>query len=284
MHYRLQRNAKRELKSRYSRNTIYRVLKAPCQKHEAESKSFYLSAEEVFYECICALDVIREEPAEAVFNFQDFWSEKYNEYRELTSEVSAENEIATAASLVVLSVVVCLNVSSVQLYNTLTLSMVRQLKEHDPSYLTIQEELLANIHRLGDEKFTKSVVEYLKGDDFLSDEIEEVLDEVPEEEPASWEENVNAEKLTTNQLIVFFDVILDIGFTPETTNVSAYSKLIGLIAGKPQESIRTSINRWVKRGYEDKTTKKDVAYLASLLEPVKIEYAQKMRNQIINED
>ncbi len=284
MQYRLQRNAKRALKRQYSSHNIYKVLKAPCQEYETNAKGFHLSAEEVFYECVSALDEIREAPSEAVFNFQDFWSEKFNEYRELAGPDAHEPEIVTATHLVVLSVVVCLSVCHAPLYNTLSLSLIRQLEEHDAAYFEIQEKLSANISRLGEDAFRKTVVDYFDGDAFLSDEIEDLLAEV-HEEPSP---NVNEEKkgkekkLTINQLLIFLDTFLDVGFTSETTNVNAYSRLIGLIAGENPGSIRSAMNRMRNVDYdESEAIKNDVKFLAELLEPVKVELANKLRRQIL---
>lgn len=284
MQYRLQKNEKSAIRKQYGNNTVFKAIKAPCQEYEASAKGFGLSVEEIFYDCICALDDIREKPSDALFDFQGYWNDKYNEYRELAGTIADDKDIVLATTLVVMCVVICLNVRNENLYNNLTLSLIRQLNENDSSYGGVQEKIMANIYRLGEEKFRGEVIDYLKSDAFISDKIEELLDSVPHEQTVETEENGKAKKLTNNQLLIFLDTFLDVGFTKETTNVNAYSKLIGLIAGENPGTIRSAMNRMKNVDYESDAIKKDVKYLVSLLEPVKPELANKMRKQIINDD
>lgn len=284
MQYRLQKNEKSAVRKQYGNHIVFKTIKAPCQEYEASAKGFGLSVEEVFYDCICALDDIREKPSEALFDFQGYWNDKYNEYRELAGTNVDDMGIRLASTIVVLCVVVCLNVRHDRLFNALILSLIRQLSENDPSYDSVQEKIMANIYRLGEEKFKSSVVDYLESDDFISDEIEELLESVPQEQTAEREEGGKVKKLSNNQLLIFLDTFLDVGFTTETTNVKAYSELIGLIAGENPGTIRSAMNRMKNVDYESDAIKKDVKYLVSLLEPVKPELAKKMKDQIFNDD
>ena len=284
MQYRLQKNEKNAIRKQYGKNIVFKAIKAPCQEYEAAAKGFGLSVEEVFYDCICALDDIREKPSEALFDFQGYWNDKYNEYHELAGMNVDDKDIVLATTIVVTCVVVCLNVRHDRLFNNLTLSLICQLSENDPSYTSVQEKITANVYRLGEEKFRSSVIEYLESDDFISDEIDELLESVPQEQAIEREEDGKAKKLTNNQLLIFFDLFLNVGFTTETTNVKAYSELIGLIAGENPGTIRSAMNRMKNVDYESDAIKKDVKYLASLLERVKPELAKKMRDQIFNDD
>lgn len=284
MQYRLQKNEKSAIRKQYGKNIVFKAIKAPCQEYEASAKGFCLSVEEVFYDCICALDDIREKPSEALFDFQGYWNDKYNEYRELAGTNADDKDIMLATSIVVMCVVVCLNVRNDRLYNDLTLSLIRQLSENDPSYTSVQEKITANIYRLGEKKFISSVIEYLESDDFISDEIDELLESVPQEQTAEKEDNGKTEKLTIKQLLIFLDTFLNVGFTTETTNVKAYSELVGLIAGENPGTIRSAMNRMKNVDYESDAIKEDVKYLAKLLEPVKPELANRMRKQIFNDD
>ena len=80
--------------------------------------------------------------------------------------------------------------------------------------------------------------------------------------------------------MIFLDTFLNVGFTTETTNVSAYANLISLITGEDQGSVRSAMNRMKNIDYDSHEIKEEVRYLASLLEKVKMELANRMRNQI----
>lgn len=280
MQYLLQRNEKDALRKRFRNNVLFKALKAPCEEIEASAQGFKLSVEEVFYECIIALDDICEYPSEAVFSYQDFWNDRYNDYKELNTYQS-DDGVADAASEVVLCVALCLNASNTPLHNTLTLSFMRQLSEHCAKQFLFREKFMANIYRLGEDKFKAGINEYLKGQDFISDEIEELLDSIPHVEINEPKDNTKGEKLTLRQLLILLDVFLNVGFTTETTNVSAYSRLVAMISGGNAGSIKTAMNRMNNINYDSREICEDVKFLASLLEPVKVELANKMREQIM---
>lgn len=279
----MQRQEKDVIRQRFKNNAIYKAIKAPCQEYEAQAKIFKISAEEVFRECMIALDEIRENPSEARFDFQDYWNSKYNEYREGASPNANDKEIVIATSITALSVVICLNASNESLHNTLCLLLMRQINEHCPNSNELQEKLTANIYRLGEEKFKASVCEYLESDDFYSDEIDELLDKIPFHETVETKDAGKNDSLSLRQLLILLDVGFDIGFTHETTNVNAYSKLIALMIGGKPGSIRSTMNRLKNIDYSSKDVKEDVRYLASLLEPVKEELAIKLKKQIDND-
>lgn len=279
----MQRNEKDVIRQRFKNHAIYKAIKVPCQEYEAQSKDFKISAEEVFRECMIALDEIRENPTDARFDFQDYWSSRYNEYREAANPNADNEEIVIAASITTLSVAICLLASDEPLHQTLTLLLMGQINEHYPNSIELQEKMTANIYRLGEEKFKASVYEYLKSDDFYSDEIDDLLDQLPFHETVETKDTGKNETLTLRQLLILLDVGFDIGFTPETTNVNAYSKLIALMTKGNHGSIRTTMNRLKNIDYNSRDVKEDVKYLASLVEPVKEELAIKLRNQIDND-
>lgn len=282
MFYLLQRKEKDAIRQRFKNNCIYRALKAPCQEYEAQSKGFKMSAEEAFRECMIALDDIRENPSDAKFEFQDFWNSRYNDYYEVAGPSASQDEIVLAASITVMSVILCLLVSDEPLRRTLALLLQRQIDEHYTSFVELHEKMTANVWRLGEEKFKAFVCEYLESDDFCSDEIEELLKSIPRDEACETTDTGNDKHLSLRQLLILLDVGFNIGFTPETTNVNAYAKLIALMTGGNESSIRTTMNRLKNIDYSSNRVKEDVKYLVSLVEPVSVDLATKLRNQLDN--
>ena len=279
MFYPLQKREKEAIRRQFKNNALYKILKAPCQEYEAHSKDFAISAEEVFRECILIIDDIRENPQEATFDYQDIWNDRYNDYNEVSVNKDLD-ETRTAASIVVMLVCICLSACEVPLYNTLSVSMMRQLKEHCTFLVELQEKVLSNIYRFGEDRFQTFIKNYIDGDDFYSDEIDILLETIPKEQIAEKKELVNHNKLTIRQVLIFLDTFLNVGFTTETTNVSAYANLISLITGEDQGSVRSAMNRMKNIDYDSHEIKEEVRYLASLLEKVKMELANRMRNQI----
>lgn len=279
MFYPLQKREKEAIRRQFKNNALYKILKAPCQEYEAHSKDFAISAEEVFRECILIIDDIRENPQEATFDYQDIWNDRYNDYNEVSVNKDLD-ETRTAASIVVMLVCICLSACEVPLYNTLSMSMMRQLKEHCTFLVELQEKVLSNIYRFGEDRFQTFIKNYIDGDDFYSDEIDILLETIPQEQIAEKKELVNHNKLTIRQVLIFLDTFLNVGFTTETTNVSAYANLISLITGEDQGSVRSAMNRMKNIDYDSHEIKEEVRYLASLLEKVKMELANKMRKQL----
>ena len=287
MQYLLQREEKSSIKKQFNNNVIYKAFKAPCEEYEASSKGFKLSPEEVFWECITALDDIREHPEDLTFNYQDFWKEKYNDYRDLYEEDLIEG-LEEAASIVTMCLVLCLNTLNSPKYNTLTLLLMCQLEENCSFLFALREKFTSNLYILGEDRFKEAVNDYIYSDNFISDDIDELLNNVPQkgnsEDIISSKTNSSNESLSLRQLLILLDVGFDIGFTTETTNVSAYAKLIAMMIGGNPGSIRTTMNRMKNIDYSSKGVKEDVKYLIQLLEPVKVDLAIKLKKQIINED
>lgn len=282
MQHLLQRNVKDAIRKQYSHNVIYKAFKAPCEEYEALSNGFRLSPEEVFYEVMTALDDIIENPKDAVFNYHDYWHDKYNEYRDLAGEDSDEGVI-DAASLVSCCLYLCLNVCFTSTFSTISLSLMSQVDYHYNDHDIMKTSLLNNITRLGEDLFRVAVNNCVLSEDYISDEIQDIIEKIPQEQRAEIKDVGNEDHLSLRQLLILLDVGFNVGFTTETTNVSAYSKLVAkMIGGKP-ESIRTAMNRLKNIDYSSRETKEDVEYLITLIEPVKEELANKLRN-LIKED
>lgn len=284
MQYRLRRHEKEALRKQYKNNIIYKAFAAPCKKYEAQPKGFKLSPEELFWECMIVLDDIKESPEDARFQLQDYWNEKVVDYEDLSCNVSRDN-IELAANMVTMCVAICLDGLDLSFYNTLTSVLISQLSGEESTVIEMRECFTANIYRLGDDKFNMAIADYMVSDVFESEDIEGLLEDLPAPPSRDEEEkkctDSQYEQLTNRQLMLFVDYFVNAGFkhTKETpVNVSAYSKLLGLISGKSPDSIRDKMKDGID--FDSQSVKDDIKYLAELLKPVKKDLAEKFLQQI----
>ena len=281
MQYRLRRHEKEALKRQYKDNVIYKAFAAPCKKYEAQPKGFKLSPEELFWECMMVLDDIKESPEDARFQLQNFWNEKVVDYEDLSSNVSRD-DIEVAANMVTMCVAICLNGLDLSLYNTLTSVLICQLRGEEPSIIEMRECFTANIYRLDEDKFYSAVAEYMDSDVFESEDIEGLLEDLPEPTSRNEEEKKStdgqSEQLTNRQLMILFDLFLNKGFSTEYCNQNALATLLSRVSGRSMGSIRQKIREGVD--YEVEDVRNDVNMLAQLLEPIDDSIAEKMRKLI----
>ena len=281
MQYRLRRHEKEAIRKQYKDNLIYKAFAAPCKKYEALPKGFKLSPEELFWECMIVLDDIKESPEDARFQLQDFWNRKVVYYEDLSSNVARE-DIEMAASMVTMCVAICMNGLEFSFYNTLTAVLISQLPGEEPSIIEMRESITANIYRLGEDKFNMAVAEYMDSDVFESEDIEALLEEIPEPASRNEEENKKAdnqsEQLTNRQLMILFDLFLNKGFSADYCNQKALATMIARVSGRSEGSIRQKIREGVDYDLED--VRNDVNMLAQLLAPIDNSLAEKMRNLI----
>lgn len=178
MRNRLRRSAREAVRNEYRNNVIYLALKTPCEHFCEKMPKFHLSAEEVFLECLSVLDDIKEDESRAVFNLEHRWDSISNDFRDLAANDVNEKEIALATSVVIFCVVMCLTIAKKQLYSTLALRLMGQIVEHDAYTDELKDTFMANVYRLGEGELQEVFWDYMESDEFLSDEIEEMVEQI----------------------------------------------------------------------------------------------------------
>lgn len=176
MRNRLRRSAREAVRNEYGEHVIYLSLKNPCEHFCRKMAKFRLSAEEVFMECLAVLDDIKEDESKAVFNMGNLWDRMYNDFRDLSDDGTEEKELALAVNVVMYCVSMCLIVTKKSLHNTLALCLMEQMDEHDACMEELRNTFMPNVYRLGEEKLRAVVIEYIQSDVFLSDTIEEMVE------------------------------------------------------------------------------------------------------------
>jgi len=105
----------------------------------------------------------------------------------------------------------------------------------------------------------------------------DMLPEQPATSAAEKKEDEPGERrLTTQQLIMLFESILDISLDAIYTNQSELAELLSQVSGYKKDSIRVKIANGID--YEKPQARKDAELLASLLDKIKPDIALKLRN------
>ena len=259
---------------------IYKAFQKPIREFEAEATGFRLSPEEVFWQVVVVLDKVKEYQEDALIDIRGLWDDIYVDYRDLSDD---DKGLDLFTAITVFCVQTCLVMLNAPLYRTMASIIGEQLAKKDQPSQKMESAVLNNITRIGTDKFKAVVQDYMNSeDDWLSDEIEEVLDATPNIQqgiPQKKEDNeTKAIQLTNRQLMILFDLFLNKGFSTEFCNQRALATLLSRVSGRSEGSIRQKIREGVD--YEIEDVRNDVNLLAQLLEPIDNTLAEKMRNLI----
>lgn len=178
MRNRLRRSAREVLRNEYGEDIIFLALKNPSEHFSTKMPKFRLSAEECFLEVLAVLDDIKEDEKKASFNLEHRWDKIYNDFRDLADEETEQKELELATSVVLYCVVILLTITGKSLYDTLILRLMGQLDEHGVCIEELKDTFMTNIYRMEFEKLKVSILDYMKSDVFLSDDIEEIVEKV----------------------------------------------------------------------------------------------------------
>ena len=84
--------------------------------------------------------------------------------------------------------------------------------------------------------------------------------------------------LSVKQLIILFMEMLDVTLDASGINQSALAKLIAQVSGYAEKTVRPKIAKGVD--YDAKQTRQDAERIAALLDGIKPELAEKIRNNV----
>lgn len=237
---------------------------------------FRLAPEELFLWSLQALDDLKETSEPKVEDYASFFSDLQNDMFDMIEGNPEEGDALRPAAIVTTVVLMVLIAYGRYPYHGIGCNLILQIPS--PIYSDVSSRFMdISEHLLAEKSFRRYAREYMESDEFLSDEIEEMLEALPQEtENEGVEVEKKGKQLTNRQLMILFDLFLDAGFSSDYTNVSAYAKLLSLVSGNSPGSIRQKMRMEID--YSDESVKEDLEYLAELLEPIKPEMARKMRN------
>ena len=157
---------------------LYKAFQKPIREFEAEATGFRLSPEEVFWQVAVVLDKVKEYQEDALIDIRGLWDDIYVDYRDLSDD---DKGLDLFTAITVFCVQTCLVMLNAPLYRTMASIIGEQLAKKDQPSQKMEAAVLNNITRIGTDKFKAAVQVYMNSeDDWLSDEIEEVLDKLPD--------------------------------------------------------------------------------------------------------
>ena len=244
---------------------------------------FRMAAEEIFWQVAIVLDHIKENPDEARYDMGHLWSDVYADFRDLNDFPDNDSTVRLFASLTVFVVAFCLETIDLPFYRTLAFKLSATLVLTEEQSKRIQASVVNNVASFGTERFSEAISAYMaSGDDWLSEEIEAVLEEMPEASVDISKGNNQptkpADQLTVRQLIILFEQLLNVSLDASGTNITALATLIEKVSGYKANGIRTTVNDLAKRGYDSAPVRNDIERLAVLVEKVKPDLAAQLRN------
>lgn len=178
MKSRLRKQERAIVDKEYGGELLYQMLYKPGKGFERELKTFRLSAEELYLECIEALDKIKERNrSEAEYYVGGLWDALYCDFRDLDTQDSSDEELQQAVSVVLYGIVMCLTQSSKQKYTYLSTCLMEQLNdpEHPADIVDLQSRYMSTYYRMDAAAVQEAFEAYMGCDRFISDEIENLL-------------------------------------------------------------------------------------------------------------
>ena len=84
--------------------------------------------------------------------------------------------------------------------------------------------------------------------------------------------------LTNRQLVILFEALLDLSLSSQFTNIKGLARFISKISGRSEGSVRNYITNGID--YDNAFVRNDVEVVASLLDAIRPDLAEKLRNNI----
>lgn len=286
MHDLLRKHERSALHEKLADLTLYKVLRAPCSQWQVQLR--WLSPEDVCLECLRVLDLVKEDPDEASFELRPLWTDIYNDLRQQAPSVAADEDVCTATDITFYAPLLMLSYAAGHFYTELTGELTAQWQEHAADPTRVIESFTPTVARLGGDKLSRAVDEYMASDEFLSDELDEIISELvePNSSLASLNEPGKAVggQLTNRQLVILMENLLGVvAGNSQAVNAKAFADFLAKVSGKSAGSIRQSIPQG-GIDYNPEGEKKaasiadDVTLVAALIEPFAPKKAQEIRN------
>lgn len=275
-------NQKKYVRESYKRDVLFRVLYAPCKEWERKMGVLRLSAEEVFLECLAVLDEVKEcedrdEVREAL---SGVWDSLYCDMRDMRSD-APEAELRQGASEIVAAAATLLAYVQDGIYTFAVSMLIREMAQAQEAFDPYSRTYLAQIAKIGDAEVRQAMNEYAESEEHLSDTIKKKLKKLPSEEVMCTENQEDGERLTNRQMAILISQLLNVTLTPEYTNINALAKLISMISGKSEESIRQTLMSLSKKDFEDNNVQKDIDKIVDLLNNIHSKLGDEFRSNVL---
>lgn len=274
MKNRLKRSERKAISAAVEPLLLYQMLRNPLKYYEQQMAHFRLSAEEMFIDCIEVLDYIKGHTKQVTKQYiKGLYSALYCDYRDLAEDNVKDEELQTATTCVIYSLIMLFTQSELSFYNSMATELFLQLSANKIDIAPVQEQFMTTYYRLDAEKVKQSFSEYMQDDTHLSNQLQTLIEQTNQNQLI--DEQVTEKQFTQKQAVIFTVEALNIALTE--INVSAMARLIEKLTG--YKGIRPILTN-LKNG-KDEYSPTDANEVAAYLKEIKPQLATQITNGVL---
>lgn len=285
MQNRLSKRERDAILNHYKNDILFKWMNRSGRGLEREMTRFRFSVEELFLEVMRIVDQAKESPRDAREEYADLWNTLFCKYRDIDTADSKETEIEMAVSEVIYVSQHLLGMLESSRYASLCLELTGQISLNSAQgYEKMMQIFVPEMYKLKEETLRARIEAYMQNDDeWISDNICDMLKELPEErkkvDESQDESSVSSgNQLTNRQLIILFESLMNVGLSSDFTNITALSRLISRVSGRSQGGVRTTISNGID--YDSAPVKSDAKVVIELLKGIAPKLADRVRQNI----
>lgn len=283
MQNRLSKSERDAVLKRYKNDEpLFKLMKLVGRKYERELKVFRFAVEELFLEVMTIVDDAKESVSEAREEYADLWNTLHCQYRDLCVGNADEDEFSIAVAEVMSIATILLSMCKEKGHTHLSLLFINQMNAYRANaYEQMLQEVMPVVYDIGEEKLKTRIREYMESEEWISDDIQKMLMDLPDEPLRQLEQEEPTstnDQLTNRQLALLFTHILDVGHTSDVVNVKALSKLMSCVSGRSSGSIRQTLMKMKEIDYKDSLVHQDLERIEALVRPISSKIADFIKN------
>lgn len=262
----LNQEEKEKLRDKFEEHIFFRLVNQSCKRYEREMKYFRFSPEDVFVESLNILDDLKAPNKNNDDLCDTLWDDLFCEFR-YRGENIPEEELNKAVAIVLSMVTYCLVLVDSMRYNGLVGKLSKLMQEHYPNYLNIQISINMSAQKIGMESIKHGLVEYMQTDSYLSEEVEDSMEEKEEE---GEKEETDSKKVPDKvRAKVLLEILSQCGLGLDTQDMTKVARLVGFIIGASPASLRNKLTSYNGLILSDKTHGKHIEEINKLLSEMK---------------
>lgn len=227
---------KERIRDKYEECIFFRLVNQSCKKYEREMKLFRFSPEDVFVESLNVLDDLKAPNRNNDDLCCTLWDDLYCEFRERGDNLPDE-ELEKAVAVVISMVTYCLVLLNSMRYHGLVGKLNMIMTEHYHNYLEIQLSIDTSARKNNMGEFCLWLEDYMQCDKYLSEEIDECLEE---NEDVEEKENDGDSKIAPSKVRakVLLEILKQCGLGLDKQEMTKVARLLGFILGSSSDYMR----------------------------------------------
>ncbi len=166
----LTKEKKRSIKDAYKRNAVFRVIDAAYKEQEVQMQTLRFSPEEIWANCFYGFDQILKNREKIEDVTKRMWNDTFCELRDDAEEAGREfktDELKTATSCIIYSIIACLMASEEWELIQHTESLMSQIAEHSDL-----DTIILPFDKNIDASFIEYIMKYIDKRNFISEKLD----------------------------------------------------------------------------------------------------------------